>query len=288
MNSLFVIALLLAAGSGLPARVRGAEPAKPAVPSYIIGIVPYFTADKIFQLYNPFILYLNENTPDRWELKLGKTHDELVGGLCAGEIDIAYLGPVPFGKALKACDARPLLLSLGADGKPFYRSVIVTTDPRIISLRDLRGKKFALFEKSTASYYLPLKMLADEGLARQDVDPVLFVSQDKIVTALLAGEIAAGGLKESLYEKFKGAGLRALKFSKPLPQFVYAAGPRLPPEAATALTAALLKVQPLGREADRELVRYWDPELAFGFAAPAAGFTDDVLKLLRSLDPFLK
>lgn len=271
-----------------PARAHDTASTVPARRAHTIGIVPYFTADKIFPLYEPFIRHLNENTPDRWELKLGRTHDELVSGLCAGEIDIAYLGPVPFGKALLACDVQPLLLSRGADGKPFYRAVIATAEPRLGSLRDLRGRKFALFEKSTASYYLPLAMLAEEGLARRDLDPVFFVSQDKIVTALLAREVVAGGIKESLYEKFRGAGLRALKISEPLPQFVYAAGPRFPPEEAAAFTAALLRVQPLTREADRELVRSWDPELAFGFAAPTAGFRDDVLKLFRSLEPFLK
>jgi phosphonate transport system substrate-binding protein len=263
-------------------------PAGAAPKTYAVGVVPYFTAEKIFQLYDPFIRYLNENTPYRWELRLGKTHAELVSGLCSGEIAVAFLGPVPFGKALRACAPRPLLISLGPDGQPFYRSVIATADPAISSLAQLRGRRFGVFEMSTASHYLPLKMLDAAGLARRDVDLVPLGSQDRILAALLAHEVAAGGLKESLFERFRGAGLRALQVSEPLPQFVYAASPALPEGAGAGFAAALLKVQPRAREADRALVAHWDPELANGFAAPPAGFAESVLALLASIEPYLK
>jgi ABC-type phosphate/phosphonate transport system substrate-binding protein len=285
---LAVLAVPLLAGLCAPPAVRGAGPATSPSRTITLGIVPYFTAEKLYQLYDPFIKHLAENTPYRWELRLGKTHDELVSSLCSGEVSVAFLGPMPFSKALASCGARPLLLTLGPDGKPDYHAVIATADPGIAALRDLRGKKVALFEKSTASHYLPLKMLAAEGITRKDFDAVPYGSQDKIVTALLGNEVAAGGIKESLFEKFKGSGLRALKVSEPLPQFVFAVGPRSDPALEKAFSAALLKLRPLARPADRALMTGWDPELANGFAEPAPGFPDEVRALARSIEPFLR
>lgn len=278
----------LAFGFCPPAAVSAAGPATTAPGACTVGIVPYFTAEKIYRLYDPFIKHLAKSTPYRWELKLGKTHDELVSSLCSGELTVAFLGPIPFSRALASCGARPLLVALGADGKPYYHAVIATADPGIASLHDVRGRRFALFEKSTAAYYLPLKMLAAEGIARKDIEPVLYVSQDKIVTALLANEVAAGGVKESLFEKFKGSGLRALKVSVPLPQFVFAVGPHADPALARSFTDALLKLRPLTRETDRALMQGWDPELANGFATPSPGFPEEVRALAASIGPFLE
>jgi phosphonate transport system substrate-binding protein len=283
------VAALLAFGLiiGAPA------PAAPVPPEgkrvVRIGIVPFFTPEKMWQLYEPFVAYLNAHTPFAWELALGEKHDELVAKLAAGEIDVALLGPIPYGKALRGrVPIHPLLLALGTDGQPFYQSVLITADPAVASLPDLKGRRFGLFEQSTAAYYVPLAMLAEEGVARDQIVPVLLSSQDKIVSAVLGNQVAAGGVRESLFRKIRDPRLRLLKTSAPLPQFAFVAARNTPPEVAKAFTEALLPLAPLTRPADRETVKGWDPEVANGFTLPTAGYEEGINLLLLSVEPFLE
>lgn len=247
-----------------------------------IGIVPFYTPEKIWQLYQPFIEYLNRSTPHRWELKLVASHDELIDGLCGGTIQVGYLGPMPYGKSLEKCRPAPLVISLGPDGESHYHSILVTADPAVRSLRDLRGRKMALYQNSTASYFLPLQMLRQEGITQADVVPVYFQAQDRIVAAVLSKEVSAGGIKESLYLRFKD-NLRPLQTSDPLPHFVFAASPTLPGAAGRALASSLLAVKPVTDPNHREMVKHWDPELAHGFTLPPEAFVREVETLYRSL-----
>ncbi|BCB96866.1 hypothetical protein JZK55_17880 [Dissulfurispira thermophila] len=111
-----------------------------------IGILPYYAPDKIWHFYTPFIDYLNKATDISWELKLYHNYDAIVDGLCNGEIAIAYLGPNPLGLASEKCKAKPLLVIIGEDGKPFYRSIIFSNNHKINSLKELKGKPFAFGE----------------------------------------------------------------------------------------------------------------------------------------------
>ena len=89
-----------------------------------LGIVPFYAPEKIWNLYTPLIEHLNKTTGYRWELKLYHDHDAIVGGICKGEVTVAFLGPVPFGRAQEQCRTWPLLVALGIDGKPDYSSTI--------------------------------------------------------------------------------------------------------------------------------------------------------------------
>lgn len=279
-----ILSLPLALAS-LPAPALAAGEEKPAL---TIGIVPYYSPDKMYQLWTPVVDYLNRKTPFTWAIKLGESHDQLVEGLCRGDLHVGYLGPVPLGKALNKCGVKPLLISLGLDGQPTYQAVLVTTDPSVRLVGDLRGRKLGIFEKSTASHYLPLRMLADAGVRREEVEVVNLPSQDRIIAAVLANQVAAGGVKETLFRSFADQKLRALASSVPLPQFSFCAGSSLPPEAEKAFVSALLALHPSQSAADRELLKGWDPELSNGVVVPPADFGDQLKALLRSVEPFLR
>jgi ABC-type phosphate/phosphonate transport system substrate-binding protein len=276
--------ILWAFASGVPA-VQGAERGGATLK---LGIVPFYTPEKIWQLYRPFVDYLTANSGSAWELRLVKDHEELVAGLCDGSIDVAMPGPIPYGKMLNRCAPRPLLLTLGGDGRPFYQSVIVTATPGIRALADLRGKKFALYEGSTAAHYLPLKMLAAAGLGLKDVQPVYVRSQDQLVAAVMGGEAVAGGIKSALYERLKSPALLVVQRSEDLPNFVFCASPLLRPEQADGFVSALTRLRPREDPAHRDLVKGWDVEVQNGFVKPSASFDADVRALFHGVMPFVK
>lgn len=264
---LLFLALLPGGPAGAEGPVRSA--AAPAAAAYSLGVVPFYGPEKIWALYSPFVDYLNRTTGYSWELKLYHNHDSIIADICSGRLSIAFLGPSPLGKARTKCGVEPLVVALGADGKPFYRSIMLTSDPSVRSLSDLKGKSVAFFRSSTASHVLPFKMLRDAGLRTDDIRPVFFESQPSIMDALQRGEVSAGGVKEALFARFKKSRLRVLKSSEPLPNFAFSALPSIDAGVKKAFIRALLALSPRTSRKDREMMRAWDDEIRSGFIRPS-------------------
>ncbi|MGE5892974.1 MAG: phosphate/phosphite/phosphonate ABC transporter substrate-binding protein [bacterium] len=248
---------------------------------HAIGVVPFYSPEKIWNLYSPMIDYLNKNTGITWELKLYRDHDAIIKGMCTGELSIALLGPVPFGRAREQCEIKPLLVSLGSDGKPAYRSVLITGNDTINSVRDLKGKKIGFFKGSTAAFVLPRKMLDDEGITLDAVQPTYFNSQDRIVEALIKREIDAAGIKQSLFERFQGSQFKILKVSEPLPNFVFCAPSSIDSSVAIAFVKTLRLLNPGSSPAGRKTVEGWDDEIKHGFIVPPTTYLQEAEKLLN-------
>jgi phosphonate transport system substrate-binding protein len=249
-------------------------------PVYAITVIPYYSPEKLWTKFAPFIEHLRKATGLPWELKLYPSHASLLDGLCKGEASFAFLGPVPLARAIDRCGVEIAVVALGKDGQPFYHSVIVTADPSVQTLGDLRGRRFGLFKGSTAAHIIPLKMLHDAGLGDNDIVPVLFESQDHIMNALLEHAVAGAGVKDVLYQKFKAEHLRILKTSGPLPGFAFAVAPNVSASTKQLFMGSLLRLDPRTRPEDRRLMQEWDDEIKNGFILPPPSLRSSILNAL--------
>lgn len=247
---------------------------------YTFAVTPFYTPEKIWTLYSPFIEYLNKTTGDTWELKLYQNHETLINDICSGKVSLALLGPVPLGRANAKCGVKPLLTVLGNDGKSSYRSVIITNDTTVKSLRGLKNKEFGFMKGSTAAHILPAKMLGDAGVAMSDIRPVFVESQDRIITELLSGDIKAAGVKENLAARFIKKGLTVVATSPPLPNFALSAPTSLPTSVRQHLVSALARLKPLNNSKDAKTVKTWDEEIKYGFMRPDKEYLPSVMKVL--------
>ena len=274
------IAALALIGIGAAASHGGAaDTAPPQQTPRTLAVIPFYSPEKMWLLYTPFVEYLRRETGEPWELKLYPDHAAMIAGVCAGEVDISLLGPVPLGRVNRACGVLPFLVPRGPDGKPVYHSMLLTGDPAVTTVAGLRGRKIGLFKGSTAAHVLPLKMLLDAGLPQGAFTPVFFESQDRIMTALLSREISGAGVKEALFRRFEQAPLRLLQTSAPLPNFAFAALASQPEARRASFVAALLRLSPGERPADAATVKGWDDEIKNGFMAPAPDFLPAVLEV---------
>lgn len=277
-----VIVIMLCLALGVASIVQ-AEQHQPQQDSrYTVSVIPFYSPEKIWLLYDPLVQHLKATTGLPWQLKLYPSHDALLDALCKGELGVALLGPVPLGRAMKSCGAQPLAVALGKDGKPFYRSIVITGDPSVKAWPDLKGKSFGLFKGSTAAHILPVKMLKDAALGSKDVMFTFLESQDSIMSSLLNGNIAAAGVKESLYKRFQKEPLRVLGLSELLPNFAFAALPSWPEDARKPFTQALLKLSPASDARDAETVKPWDDEVKNGFISPDKDYAPSV-RLLNNI-----
>jgi phosphonate transport system substrate-binding protein len=258
----------------------GAVGPGPEKPVRTLAVIPFYAPERMWQLYTPFVEYLTRETGERWELKLFPNHESMVEGVCAGTVDVTLLGPVPLGRVNRKCGAVPFLVSLDKAGKPEYHAMLLTAEPGVTAAAGLRGKRIGLMKGSTAAHVLPLQMLREAGIGPGDFQPVFLESQDRIMAALLAREVAGAGVKEALYLRFaKEPAIRLLQVSQPLPNFSLAALPAQPPDVRDRVVVALLRLRPLERPRDAEVVKGWDDEIKNGFVLPPAGFLPAALNL---------
>lgn len=252
-----------------------------------IGVMPTFYGENVYQFYKPFIDYLNKTTNIRWELKLYPTYTSTLNAICSKEIDIAYIGPNLLGLAHEKCNAKPLVVSLNSSGKPFYRSVIFTSDSKITTIKGLKGKKVAFGDNaSTATNIVPREMLNKEGLFFDMIKPVFYKNHQDIIKAVASNKVSAGSAKEHVLERFKDFNFRALKVSEPIPQYTFCSAPGVSPEAARKFTDALLRLKPLTEKADKKLVNNWHFELRNGFALPPENYMKEIMKLHRTFKKY--
>ena len=270
---------LLAAGRRCR-RCAAAAADAPSRATRTLAVIPFYSPERMWQLYTPFIDYLRRETGEPWELKLYPNHDAMIAGVCAGDVDVALLGPVPLGRVNRACGASPFLVPRGKDGKPVYHAMLLSSDPAVTTVAGLRGKKVGFFKGSTAAHILPLKMLRDAGLGPGSFEPVFLESQDRIMTALLSREVAGAGVKEALYRRFEKEPVRLLQTSEPLPNFAFAALPVAAGGRARALRRRAAQARTRATSAaDAAAVKGWDDEIKNGFMAPAPDFLPAVLEV---------
>lgn len=76
------------------------------------GFCPKYDLQNMKRLYQPFIDYLNGNTPYRFSIKLSPFYQETIGRAELGETPIALCGSVPYLKAREKFPVHPILRAL--------------------------------------------------------------------------------------------------------------------------------------------------------------------------------
>lgn len=247
-----------------------------------LGVLPFYSYEKLVIFYNPFVDYLTKTTGINWEFVYYSTYDELIVNLCKGEIDIAFLGSLPFARAHKACNIKPLLTVLNERGKPSFRAVIFTASRAINSLDDLRGKRFGFGSRtSTAAYVIPRKMFEDAGIHLQDIEPVYFRNHEDIIKAVLTGKIDAGAIREPLLEQYKNPFIRVIATYEEIPNLVFVTSPKTRKTIQDRFIKSLSSLRPRSSISDKEIVSNWDPELRHGFVKVTKDYIDATNQLLE-------
>ncbi|OGQ11267.1 MAG: hypothetical protein A2026_09380 [Deltaproteobacteria bacterium RBG_19FT_COMBO_46_12] len=249
------------------------------------GFCPKYDLPRMQQLYQPFIRYLNENTPYQFEMKLSNFYQDAIERVVQGETPIASCGPIPYIKARQKYKVIPILRTLNKDGNPYYRAIIITCrDSPIRNLQDLKGRSFAFGEEwSTAGHILPRYHLLKSGIALKDLKQYAFFrNHDFVVEAVLNREFDAGAVKDIVAHKYQGKGLRFIYIPDPVPTVPIIVRADSPKEMVHSVKAALLKLNPktLGHQ---KIMAKWDDEFKYGFIEAADSDYDSIRKVLDLL-----
>lgn len=288
MGKIFV-AVLLALCAHLSLFPPPAAAAGEVVP---FGFCPKYNPRIMFQLYQPFIDYLNEKTPYRFEIKLTRVYRETIESLGRKEIMIASCGPVSYIRARERYPVRPLLRALNRDGTPHYRGIIVVrSDSAVRKLGDLKGRSFAFGQTwSTAGHVLPEYYLAKAGIRLDDLKRYDFLRHhDTVVGAVLKGEFDAGAVKDVVAHQNRDRGLRFIHVSDPIPTVPIIVRNDAPRDLVESVRTALLKIDPRDQAYQKRLA-LWDEEFRYGFTGAKDSDYDVIRKILPlvSIDRAMK
>jgi len=232
------------------------------------GVISRFAPNLIYEGYQPVMDYLSQNTPYTFQLKLSHSYDETIQQLARGEVQAAFLGTYIYLHAREKYAIQCILKPLNRNFEPYFRSVLFTrTNSNLHSIHDLAGRKLALPSRQSFSGNWLNYELHKFGLKKNQLDSVhYFDYHHTVVYQVLNGNFDAGVVKNRVAEDFMGKGIRFLASSEPIPGSPIVVHKNLAPEIVAAIREALLKID-VSQPAFQEIVKNWDREFAFGFAA---------------------
>ncbi len=248
--------------------------------------LPMQDPETVVREVKPMLEYLEERLGVTFTIDYNTSYSEILHNFAAGELDLAYLGPLPYVELRDQFPAvSPLVVFREPDGEAKYTcSVVMFADDRQ-PLRELAGQALALTQPlSTCGYLATESLLRHAGVSLEQARYRYLGRHDEVALAVVRGEFRAGGLKTTIARHYTHLGLVQISETEPLPAFALVANTTtVPPELRTRLTEALVAVQPRDNPEDARLVRAWGESLRHGAQAVEDADYEPVRRLRRGV-----
>jgi len=198
--------------------------------AFNVGMVPDAGSTQAsMQEKIPLKLYLARTLGRDVNLMIPASYDKTIEALGNGTLDFAYLGGFAYLKAHKQYDVIPFV-HRSVDLK-FHSLFLTSANSAIHSIRDLKGKKFAFGDVTSASGHLiPYLEMRQAGII-PDNDLQFKYTGSHLATAkaVESGQADAGALDEIMYNSLIAEGkldknkVRVFYNSKPFVDYVWVA-----------------------------------------------------------------
>lgn len=251
------------------------------------GPLPMHSESYIRLEFYPFIKYLESVLKRPVQFAYRHSNKDILDGLMSDEIDLAFLGPLPFALASKQDpDILPLLQFLNADGSVGYTCSIGVFAQDHLQLSDLKNRRVALTRPySTCGFLMTERLLNQQGSSLSDNQFQYLGSHPNSALGVIDGQFAACGIKTSIGKQFHHLGLDLITESDVVPSFVLVANRRLLTKAEIrAVQASLLALKPLENDQDAETTKNWSPLIKHGAIPVAVDDFKMITEVINSMD----
>ena len=161
-----------------------------------MAFVPSSNTQAILGSAQPLAEQLSQITGYKYQVSVPTSYAAVIEAMGSDKADVAWFAPFAYVLANQKYNAQVILTTV-RNNSTTYPSVIITADPSVKTVQDLKGKKFAFGDKASASNYLyPYAYFKALNL-----DPSTFFSEvlfagghDKVVTAVYSGQVSGGAV----------------------------------------------------------------------------------------------
>ena len=230
LTALFVVSLFLLFTNAVGAK------------ALVFSVHPYLSSIELKKRFQPLVEELSLQTGYQISFRVSKNYESHVADLCSGQTDIAFIGPAVY---VTAAALNPKIKLLGVlNGEiPFLRGIIVVrTDSTIKRPADLEGRSVAFVSpESTMGFKLACYTLSNAGVSLHDLGSYAFLgNHENVAFSVLAGKFDAGAIKQEVYEKNAGQGLRGIVSLPAVADHPFVASSQLAPDACHKIKDVLL------------------------------------------------
>ncbi len=215
----------------------------------IFGVNPFTSPENIRNMYSPILAKVCGEIGLKSRTVIVKNYESLSNWIKEGKIDVGWFSPFAYVKAHEASGVIPMATPI-VNGKDSYTGYIITKKSSgIKSLEQFKNKTFGYVDENSASGYL----FAKNMFKKSGINPDNFFSQtsflgshDKVIKAVLAGEIQGGATYSEAFQFAKEEGLpidelEIVAMTESIPKDAIGANPNLPKEVLEKLQRALIE-----------------------------------------------
>lgn len=173
------------------------------ITEYIVAIHPLHNPQKLMELYNPIVEYMNNNIPQaHFKLEASRNYEEFEKKLYAG--NFAFAMPNPY-QTLQSLKYGYHVFGKMGDDDVFRGIILVRKDSGIQKVTDLKGKVVSYpAETALAATMMPQYYLHTHGInVNQDIENRYVGSQESSIMNVLRGHVAAGATWPVPWDGFK-------------------------------------------------------------------------------------
>ena len=234
--------------------LAGPPPAQAAKPAALrVGFAPFENQREVLRKAEPVVKALSKALGVPVAPFVAGDYPGVVEAMKTGKLDVAFFSPAALVMAEKVAGARVILKSIYHGRAHYFSAIITRADSGITTLAQLRGKRFAFVDPgSTTGGVYPRLMLMNAGLnPMRDLGKVIYAGgHDSAILAVYNRKVDAAATfsnddrgDDAAWKHVLGqdAGqIRALAFSRPIPNGAVAVSQQLAPPMVARIKQAFL------------------------------------------------
>ena len=215
-----------------------------------VTAIPDESPTELARKAEPLMKYLEGKLGMKVEFTPVTDYAAAVETLVNKKVDMAWFGGFTFVQAHHRSGGKVIPIAQRTEDESF-RSVFVTTDPKIKNLADLKGRDVSFgSQSSTSGHLMPRSFLLQAGVdPDRDFRRVAYSgAHDATVAAVASGKVHAGALNISVWDKLVKDGkvdtgkVRVFYTTPPYYDYNWTVHADLPAATREKLTAALLSL----------------------------------------------
>jgi phosphonate transport system substrate-binding protein len=242
----------------------------------VIRFAPLPLEDRkiMHEQFQGMVDYLRAETGLSIEMVYLSDYADIIEHFRHNQIDLAYLGPLPYVILKKQFSAaEPLVCFRDVSGAASYSCSLVAYGDSDLKIDSLKGKHFGLTQPySTCGYLAVSEILGQAGrsLERDGNSYQYAGSHSKAALGVAQGEFDVAGVKTAIAKRYLHLDLHIIGESRRYPGFTLVANSnKLNPASQAKLKQALLALQPISHPQDRVRVSTWGAHLRQGAVEPS-------------------